>query len=426
MRVLCLAAALMLFCAEAARAFCGFYVGRADASLFNKASKVVLAHRGDRTVITMASDISGSARDFALVIPVPTVVKREQVRIASSSTIDHLDAYTSPRLVEYRDGDPCAPILIPSPMMARSAPSGIAQLRHGSDALGVKIEAQYSVGEYDIVVLSAEDSGGLLVWLNREGYKVPAQAEPVVRSYLRQNMRFFLAKVNLERQAATGSTYLRPIQVEYDSRKFMLPIRLGTVNADGPQELIAMALTERGRVETTNYRTVRLPTGSEIPVYVKDQFGPFYKAMFSRQVADHDGRAVFLEYAWDLSFCDPCAANPMSADELRELGVSWTGPRGGPRGGGQPAFVTRLHVRYDREHFPEDLVLQETADRENFQARYVLRHPFAGQASCEAGRRYQAELPQRFAQEARTLNELTGWAMETIRLRMSETGQGAR
>ena len=37
-------------------------------------------------------------------------------------------------------------------------------------------------------------------------------------------------------------------------------------------------------------------------------------------------------------------------------------------------FLTRLHVRYDDAHFPEDLVFQETADRTNFQGRYVLRH----------------------------------------------------
>jgi hypothetical protein len=424
MRLLALVVAFSLFFAEAARAFCGFYVARADGTLFNKASKVVLAHRGQRTVITMASDISGAPRDFALVIPVPTVVKREDVRLVASATIDHLDAYTAPRLVEYTDPDPCAPL--PPPMaalMAQSAGGAMAYRRRGM-SLGVRVEAQYSVGEYDIIVLSGTDSGGLLIWLDRNGYKVPAQADAVIGSYIRQNMHFFLAKVNLERHEASGSRYLRPIQVEYDSAKFMLPIRLGTVNADGPQELIAMTLTERGRVETTNYRVVRLPSGNEIPLYVKDRFGPFYKAMFERQAHDHDDSAVFLEYAWNMNFCDPCAAEPMSGDELRELGASWTapGPNRGPYGG-QPAFVTRLHVRYDRAHFPEDLALQETADTENFQARYVLRHPFLDKADCPAGKAYREELPRQFAAQARTLNELTGWPVDTIRAEMDRTGQ---
>ena len=47
-------------------------------------------------------------------------------------------------------------------------------------------------------------------------------------------MRFFVAKVNLAEQAKLGFTYLRPLQVAYESPKFMLPIRLGMVNAERP------------------------------------------------------------------------------------------------------------------------------------------------------------------------------------------------
>ena len=53
-------------------------------------------------------------------------------------------------------------------------------------------------------------------------------------------------------------------------------------------------------------------------------------------------------------------------------------------------FVTRLHVRYDAAHFPEDLAFQETADRTNFQGRYVLRHAWKGEGSCEAAAQYRA------------------------------------
>jgi hypothetical protein len=298
-------------------------------------------------------------------------------------------------------------------------------------SVGVKVEATYSVGEYDIVILSARDSAGLLTWLNENGYKVPRAAGEVVGSYLKQNLNFFLAKVNLERQSRMGFSFLRPIQIEYQSPKFMLPIRLGTVNAQGPQDLIILGLSPRGRIETTNYRTVRLPSNREVPLYVKALFGDFYRAMFDRQVAAEGGRTVFLEYAWDMSWCDPCAADPLSADELKRLGVFWLGdrsdlPAASPRpsaGGGQPVFVTRLHVRYDRDRFPEDLMLQETADRQNFQGRYVLRHPYSGPASCEAGTRYRDGLPRTFETQARALAELTGWETGAIRRRMRETGQ---
>src|SRR5262245_54467443 len=106
-----LAAALALcaglLSAAPAHAFCGFYVAKADAKLFNKASKVVVARKGERTAVTMASDYQGDLKEFALVIPVPTVVGRDQIKIVEAAWVDHLDAYSAPRLVEYFDPDPC-------------------------------------------------------------------------------------------------------------------------------------------------------------------------------------------------------------------------------------------------------------------------------------------------------------------------------
>ncbi|MDH3285324.1 MAG: DUF2330 domain-containing protein [Acidobacteriota bacterium] len=403
-----------------ARAFCGFYIARADAQLFNEASRVVLVREGDRTVLTMANDFRGELDEFAIVIPVPTSITRDQIHVAESALIDHLDAYTAPRLVEYFDDDPCRVLredmLRSMAFQARAEKSADEAGRAAS--LGVTIEASYTVGEYDILILSAKESGGLVSWLVESGYRLPEGAEPVVRSYLGQGMRFFVAKVNLDEQSRLGYRYLRPLQVAYESPKFMLPIRLGTVNADGPQELFVYALTKNGRVETTNYRTVKLPTGMDLPVFVKQEFPDFYRDMFAEQVRKESMRTVFVEYAWDMAWCDPCAADPLSRDELRELGVFWLDgedARGGPA---QNVFVTRLHVRYDREHFPEDLVFQETGDRTNFQGRYVLRHPWTGNATCDAAKSYRYELGRRHEKEAQALASLTGWDAGEIRDKM--------
>src|SRR5206468_2919769 len=97
---------------QLAHAFCGFYVAKADTKLFNKASQVVLVRHGDKTVLTMANDFQGDPREFAVVIPVPTFIEKDQIHVADKALIDHLDAYTSPRLVEYFDPDPCAPLVL--------------------------------------------------------------------------------------------------------------------------------------------------------------------------------------------------------------------------------------------------------------------------------------------------------------------------
>ncbi|HXO19540.1 MAG TPA: DUF2330 domain-containing protein [Thermoanaerobaculia bacterium] len=426
-------------------AFCGFYVAKADTKLFNKASQVVLVRDGDRTVMTMANDFKGDLKEFAIVIPVPTFLERGQIHVAERALLDHLDAYSAPRLVEYFDGDPCRRVYefaVPAPMMRKEASMDAAAR---AKSLGVKIEATYTVGEYDILILSAKESNGLEIWLRENGYRVPAGAARILGVYLKQGMRFFVAKVNVKEQGKLGFTYLRPLQVAYESPKFMLPIRLGMVNADGPQELFVYALTRQGRVETTNYRTVKLPADMDVPLFVKDEFGDFYKAMFRRQVDKEEMRTVFLEYAWDMSWCDPCAADPLSRDELRQLGVFWLeAPAGnegspGPKGPVRPmrrqppfmngaanVFLSRLHLRYDAAHFPEDLVLQETADRENFQGRYILRHPWKGGEQCAEAAAYRRELRLRQERDAETLARLTGWEVNSIRRKMNLQASATR
>ena len=411
-----------------ASAFCGFYVGKADTKLFNKASEVVIARHDNKTVITMANDFKGDVKEFAMVVPVPTVLEKEQIHIGDAAVLKHLADYSAPRLVEYFDENPCMRYELMErrsmDAMKSMAPASAAPER--GKALGVIIEAQYQVGEYDILILSAKESNGLETWLSENGYKIPNGASAVLHSYLKQNMKFFVAKVNLGEQAKLGFSHLRPLQIAFESPKFMLPIRLGTVNADGPQELFIYFLTKQGRVETTNYRTIRLPEAQEIPLYVKDKFNDFYRDLFAQQVKRESERGVFMEYAWDMNWCDPCAANPLSADELRSLGVFWQENPAAMRGKGfipqpqaQNVFLTRLHVRYDAAHFPEDLMFQETSDRSNFQARYILRHPWTGTDECPAATAYRQQLRERYEREAQTLANLTGWNIAEIRKSMN-------
>lgn len=435
----------VLLLPSAAQAFCGFYVAKADAGLFNGASKVVIAREEDRTVMTMANDFKGDVKDFAIVIPVPNIIKKNQVNVGDSKIIDHLDAYAAPRLVEYYDDDPCQRVYLERSMMGAGAPmmAMADNAVSSAKALGVTIEESYTVGEYDILILSAEQSDGLFKWLNQEGYQLPKGASSVLKSYIKQDMKFFVAKVNIEEQEKSGYTYLRPLQVAYESEKFMLPVRLGTLNANGPQDLLLFTLTKKGRVEPANYRTVKIPSGEDVPLFVAEDFGDFYKAMFKRSAEKEDLKAVFLEYAWDMAWCDPCAAEPLPNKDLRKLGAFWLEKtrepppfRSGRPAPGQPVmpmiapapspvnvFVTRMHIRYTADSFPEDVMLKMTADRENFQGRYVMHHPWTEEAECGEAEEYYRQLPERFEKEARNLANLTGWDIADIRARMKKGGQ---
>src|SRR5450755_2066504 len=93
--------------ARDARAFCGFYVSGADAKLTNDATQVVLMRDGTRTVLSMQNSYQGPPEDFALVIPVPVVLQKENVKTLARGVFDRVDQLTAPRLVEYWEQDPC-------------------------------------------------------------------------------------------------------------------------------------------------------------------------------------------------------------------------------------------------------------------------------------------------------------------------------
>jgi hypothetical protein len=411
-------------------AFCGFYVGKADTKLFNESSKVVVVHHEDKTVISMANDYQGELKEFALVVPVPVVLQKDQVHIGDPGIFDALDAYSAPRLVEYFDPSPCnlpmggAAMDLMAPMPAGSA-MAFAKKSARERALGITVEASYTVGEYDIIVLSAKQSDGLETWLRENHYRIPIGASRALRPYIRQNMKFFVAKVNLKQQAMTGLVKLRPLQFAFQSPKFMLPLRLGMLNSRGQQDLVVYMLTMDGRVETTNYRTVKMPSGENLPEYVQNDFKHLYQSLFKQEFEREGAGVVFTEYFWNMAWCDPCAGTPLSREQLKGLGVFWLDQpmTGSIMRGPLNVNLTRLHVRYSPDTFPEDLVFQETQDKQNFQARYVIQHAWKGSAQdCPGAEAYLSSLKERHEKEAETLANLTGWDINDIRSHMADEG----
>ncbi|MCC7538207.1 MAG: DUF2330 domain-containing protein [Deltaproteobacteria bacterium] len=394
-------------------AFCGFYVSGAAGPLYNKATYVVMMRDGLRTVLSMQNNYEGPPESFAMVVPVPVVLQRENVHTLDRAVFDRVDQLAAPRLVEYWEQDPCyRPRVeryrggVMRRPMARSAPGGA---RADSD-LGVRVEAQFTVGEYDIVILSATDSSGLDTWLRRERYNIPPGAERVLRPYVAAGTKFFVARVNAERvRFENGRALLSPLRFHYDTETFTLPLRLGLLNSAGEQDLIVHILSRGQRYEVANYRNVTVPTNIDVANAVRERFPAFYAALFDRTAAQNPG-AVITEYAWGATSCDPCPTSPLSEGDFRTLGSDVIPPRQvdvyDPRG----TFVlTRLHYRYTRETLGEDLVFREagaivggremqgpngrleygarTDQHNNFQARYIIRHWWQGPIRCANPRR---------------------------------------
>ncbi len=405
--------------------FCGFYVSKADGTIKNKTSQVILVRDGNRNIITMYNDFKGDTKDFAMVVPVPVVLKKSDIHVVDQGIFQRLNDYSAPRLVEYYDENPCNKYNVKD-MEMKMAPSlsgampGVALSKRKES--GVKVEAKYLVGEYDILILSAKESGGLKEWLTMNGYKIPANAEEVLAPYIKSNLKFFVVKVNEQEKKKLPGNFLRPLQISFSSPKFMLPIRLGMANADGDQDLVVYAFTRKGRIECTNYRNVEITTGNKIPLFVKQNFSTFYSNLFTQQWKKENRSLGFLEYAWDVSpsnyvKCDPCVGNPPTQQDIVQSGVWWLQPNWDDysnvdaeieNSGNNKVFFTRLHFRYNRQSFPQDLMFQVTPNTSSFQARYIITHPATCDLNCDAGRKYLQDLKKRRKNELKELTSLTG------------------
>ncbi|MGF1466823.1 MAG: DUF2330 domain-containing protein [Sandaracinaceae bacterium] len=384
---------------SSAAAFCGFYVSGAGADLYNQATVVVLMRDGTRTVLSMRNAYEGPPEDFAMVVPVPVVLSEDDVKTLPTEVFERVDRLAAPRLVEYWEQDPCRPMVERRMMMMRGAgavPESSAAV--DDEDLGVTIEAQFEVGEYDIVILGARDSSGLDTWLRREGYSIPTGAEPVLRPYVAQGTKFFVAKVNVERVTfRNGRALLSPLRVQYESETFSLPIRLGLINSRGVQDLLVHVLARGQRYETANYDNVTVPTNLLVNDNVRQDFGSFYNAVFDRLLEEHP-RSVVTEYSWNANGCDPCPTPALNPGELATLGLDVVG--GDPYG----FVLTRLHFRYTAEQASEDLVFRpappivggrgipdqegqlqrepQSASQNAFQGRYAILHPWEGPVAC--------------------------------------------
>lgn len=376
-----LAAALGLAAAlspEAASAFCGFYVSPGDQKLTNNATMVVLMREGQRTVLSMQNNYKGPTSDFAMVVPVPIVLQKENVKTLPREVFDKVDLMASPRLVEYWEQDPCPR---PGDNMEKakrgimpSPPAAAAPGRAASESLGVTVEAEFTVGEYEVVVLSARDSDGLDTWLRQNNYKIPEGAEPVLRPYVAKAMKFFVAKVNASKvKFEAGQAVLSPLRFHYDSDDFSLPVRLGLLNSDGKQELVVHILARGKRYQVANYPNVTIPTNYDVADEVKGSFGSFYAALFDRTVEKHPG-AIITEYAWDASTCDPCPGPNLGPSDIFTLGADALSPTEPPPNLATPA-TQRAVVTIDDITNPDKILNAESTLRRatpRFEACYAL------------------------------------------------------
>jgi hypothetical protein len=280
------------------------------------------------------------------------------VALVDSTLIGRLDGYSGPRLVSYTCDDFVHRYRYDD--YANSADTG-GESNSESD-LNVTVEAEFSVGAYDFQVLSASGgSDGLVAWLLGHGYAVSTDASPLLQEYIDAEQFFLAAQVSLD-AVPEGATYLPPFRFGYDSAVFSLPIRLGTVNSPGEQDLILYAISDNGRIGISNYDEATIEDECMHDIPDADAFGVFYEAQFTAAVATTTTPKWLLEYGWSASSCDPCAEEPITDEEVQAFGFTGTSPE---------AYLSRIHMRYGPDDISQDLVLYESGDSSSTQIRFI-------------------------------------------------------
>jgi hypothetical protein len=341
-----------------AYAFCGHYVGGVGDELSNNASEVAIVRQGQRTTLTLANDYEGDATDFAVLIPVPQVLQQSDVKVVDQELVPRLASYSAPRLVRYTCDDFGSDTAWDD-AETDSGGSGGPNAEEGAD--GVVVENQFTVGAYEIVILSAQESSGLMSWLETNDYAVSDNAEDLLGEYIDGGAFFFAAKVSIE--AVEGAAVLPPLQFGYESAVFSLPVRLGTLNATGEQDLLIYVLGENGQTHISNYPETTLESDCMVDLTdYPEGLWSFYQESLKKAVGEHERPAWLIEYSWNPSGCDPCADEPPTTDEMAALG--WSGDTDG-------AHFTRLHMHYAPEQVDQDLVLYESGINDWSQLRWI-------------------------------------------------------
>ncbi len=272
-----------------------------DDKSYAPASAVFLLRDGTRTVMTIEAAYEGPAVELSMVIPVPTSIARENVRTTSGTVFRRLDQRTAPRV--RHTWPACRARRLRLPMRTASADGlgsgggGRTEAERVFDDYSVEIEDEWAVDEYDITLLGANESAGLLGFLRERGLALPDETATVLRSDIETGHRFVLARVDPSRANRLGDTMmLSPIQIEYESTELSVPVRLGTLNSPGEQELLLYVLSPDGRYELANRPNGEAPTDIRMRASARGTFAELYNAISDEIFRRTPGAAV-VEYA---------------------------------------------------------------------------------------------------------------------------------
>jgi MYXO-CTERM domain-containing protein len=361
---------------------CGMFIAKTETARFNDALQFVVVRAGTRVSMVVQNRYRGPVESFALLIPVPQVLKQDNVKTLDRSVFDAFEKATAPTLHYMEERDPCY-----DPNQPPGGSGGGADGTGARGKGGVAVEASFVVGEYQVAVLSATEATALEDWLAKNEFKIPPGSAEHLRPYVDGGSKFFVAKVDPAKvKFENGEASLSPLRFDYDAETVSLPVRLSVANSAGSQDVIVYAINQT-RMVAANRPNRTIPINLELTKEAAADFGGFYAALFDRAVKA-EARTVVTEAAIT------AFGSGVPPPALEAVGM--------PIADTQDWVLSRLHFRVDKAGSLDDVVLKDAIGivgakvweptpsqvpvehtNNDFRATYVVKTPWAGTIACD-------------------------------------------
>jgi uncharacterized protein (TIGR03382 family) len=178
---------------------------------------IIVAHKGDVETYVFQPVFCGKAKDFGLILPVPSMLIAEP-SLSEAAAFDHLVKISAP-IERYE-----------TQCMSRGG-VGVGgdsdAASFGSD--GTAVVASGHVGFLDWVQLKADSESAFTTWLDANGYPHDPSADVAFKHYVDMKWYFVAFKVAQEaKELAGGCTALGPVKLSFSTPLPVVPSRMAS------------------------------------------------------------------------------------------------------------------------------------------------------------------------------------------------------
>ena len=207
------------------------------------AQQAALFWSGGTETLHLRSNYTGPSADFAWVIPVPA---RPTVKQSTWTAFEAAERFTRPSLIVHHPATSEPPFEFGCGCATTRGIDEDTQLM----SRGVVVLESLKIEEFHVDILVATEGGGLMRWLQENGYAVPDKATGVLNEYIRASFYFVAVKVakaelpkSFDSQPKSAAA-LTPLAISFECPKPFFPLKISSISSAPENELLLLVVTD--------------------------------------------------------------------------------------------------------------------------------------------------------------------------------------